>query len=187
MSPFILINPKTHKPRLAGGASGGPVIITSTAQVLLNVIARGKSLLQAYVVPRIHSQLYPNTVQYESLSGLNSWDDIDVYNTLDVDASPARDYYYNGYVMRRKMLRGYTQASAGSLEDEVSKLIRAPIVNGGDGGRDPYQTDHSESSRKGGSVLHFASDILHNLALRGHNVEPSGILGVAQFVGMLYL
>eukprot|EP01035_Chromulina_nebulosa_P037006 gene37006-49933_t len=43
-----------------GGASGGPRIITSTAQVILNYIGKGMQLLQAVVQPRIHTQLLPD-------------------------------------------------------------------------------------------------------------------------------
>jgi gamma-glutamyltranspeptidase len=41
------------------GASGGPRIITATAQVILNVVARGMSPLNAVNAPRLHHQLMP--------------------------------------------------------------------------------------------------------------------------------
>jgi gamma-glutamyltranspeptidase len=46
-------------------ASGGPRIITATAQVLLNVIARGMDPLAAVNTPRIHHQLIPDIVYAE--------------------------------------------------------------------------------------------------------------------------
>lgn len=46
--------------------SGGPRIITATAQVILNLIGRGMNLLDAVVHPRIHSQLLPNVVDIEA-------------------------------------------------------------------------------------------------------------------------
>lgn len=73
MSPFVMADGETGAARLVGGASGGPKIITTSAQVLLNVIGRGMSLLQAFLEPRLHSQLYPDEVTYESISGLEAW------------------------------------------------------------------------------------------------------------------
>lgn len=65
MSPSILLSP-TGKVRLVGGASGGPRIITGTAQMILNSIGRGMDLLTAVTSPRIHTQLFPNTLCVEN-------------------------------------------------------------------------------------------------------------------------
>lgn len=73
MSPSILID-SNSRVRLVGGASGGPRIITATAQVILNTIGRGYDILQAVVSPRLHSQLLPDTVyveQHQLISGLS--------------------------------------------------------------------------------------------------------------------
>lgn len=59
MSPSILVNKSNGKVRLIGGASGGPMIITATAQVILNHIGKGLDILASVAAPRIHSQLYP--------------------------------------------------------------------------------------------------------------------------------
>lgn len=67
MSPSILLDGKNNV-RLVGGASGGPRIITGTAQVILNVIGRGMDLLTAVVSPRVHSQLLPDIVYAEDQS-----------------------------------------------------------------------------------------------------------------------
>lgn len=64
MSPSIVLDRK-GKVRLIGGASGGPRIITATAQVILNYLGKGMRLLDAVVAPRIHSQLLPPTVYIE--------------------------------------------------------------------------------------------------------------------------
>ena len=73
MSPSIVLSPDGGNNtaarggvRLVGGASGGPRIITGTAQVILNVMARGCDLLSAVVVPRIHTQLQPEQLCYEN-------------------------------------------------------------------------------------------------------------------------
>lgn len=65
MSPSILLSP-SGKVRLVGGASGGPRIITGTAQMILNVIGRGMDLLSAVTSPRIHTQLFPETLCVEN-------------------------------------------------------------------------------------------------------------------------
>ncbi len=65
MSPSILLDSNSGEVKLIGGASGGPRIITATAQVILNVIARGMDLLSAVVAPRLHNQLFPEKVDLE--------------------------------------------------------------------------------------------------------------------------
>ena len=53
------------------GARGGPRIITSVAQVILNVIDSRMSLADAMSAPRIHHQALPDTLRYEK-GGLDS-------------------------------------------------------------------------------------------------------------------
>ena len=71
MSPTVVLDANQNPPRVVAvaGASGGPRIITAVAQVLLNVLARGMSPLDAVVAPRVHHQLVPNVVFAESLDG----------------------------------------------------------------------------------------------------------------------
>lgn len=65
MSPTIVIRKSNNRVRLVGGASGGPRIITSTVQVLLNFLGRGMTLLDSLVNGRIHTQLLPEVVGVE--------------------------------------------------------------------------------------------------------------------------
>ncbi|MCA9074579.1 MAG: gamma-glutamyltransferase [Planctomycetaceae bacterium] len=60
MSPTILV--KDGKAELVAGASGGPRIITSTLQVLLNVTRFGQTVEQAVTSPRFHHQWLPETL-----------------------------------------------------------------------------------------------------------------------------
>ena len=53
------------------GARGGPRIITSTAQVILNTIDHHMSLSDAMSAPRIHHQALPDVITYD-LGGLDS-------------------------------------------------------------------------------------------------------------------
>lgn len=50
---------------LAIGGAGGSRITTAVAQVLLDIIDRGMSVTQAMFQPRLHHQLYPNTLYLE--------------------------------------------------------------------------------------------------------------------------
>jgi len=63
MSPTI-VN-RNGKPLLATGSPGGSTIITSTLQVLLNVLAFDMSISDAVNAPRFHHQWQPNVIKYE--------------------------------------------------------------------------------------------------------------------------
>jgi gamma-glutamyltranspeptidase/glutathione hydrolase len=76
MSPTIVLDPRGD-PFLVLGARGGPRIITSTAQVILNVIEHRMTLADAVSAPRAHSQAIPDTLRIDrggfsaaTLSGL---------------------------------------------------------------------------------------------------------------------
>ncbi|HYN82062.1 MAG TPA: gamma-glutamyltransferase [Gemmatimonadaceae bacterium] len=64
MSPTIVLDPRGDV-LLVLGARGGPRIITSTAQVILNVIDNRMTLSDALRAPRIHHQALPDTLKYE--------------------------------------------------------------------------------------------------------------------------
>ena len=65
MSPTIVVDP-AGKLFMVLGARGGPRIITSTAQVILNVIEHRMSLSDAMSAPRIHFQALPDTVRIDA-------------------------------------------------------------------------------------------------------------------------
>jgi len=54
MSPTIVV--RGDRPELVAGASGGPFIISATAQVLLHVLAEGRAVPDAVAAPRVHDQ-----------------------------------------------------------------------------------------------------------------------------------
>lgn len=64
MTPTIVIN-KDGKPFLATGSPGGSRIITTTLQVILNIIDYNMSLQSAVNNPRMHSQLWPEEIGVE--------------------------------------------------------------------------------------------------------------------------
>lgn len=69
MSPTIVLAPNGGLLLVVGGR-GGPRIITSTAEVILNVIDHRMNLADAMSAPRIHHQALPDSMRYER-GGLN--------------------------------------------------------------------------------------------------------------------
>ncbi|ABK90045.1 gamma-glutamyltransferase [Francisella tularensis subsp. novicida] len=64
MTPTIVLD-KDGKPFLATGSPGGSRIITTTLQVILNIIDFNMNLQAAVNNPRIHSQLWPEEIGVE--------------------------------------------------------------------------------------------------------------------------
>jgi gamma-glutamyltranspeptidase/glutathione hydrolase len=64
MSPTIVLD-SAGRVLLVLGSRGGPRIITSTSQVILNVIDHRMTLADAMSAPRFHHQALPDTVRYE--------------------------------------------------------------------------------------------------------------------------
>ena len=56
---------KEEKPYLATGSPGGSHIITTTLQILLNVIDHDMNLASATAAPRVHHQWLPDEVRVE--------------------------------------------------------------------------------------------------------------------------
>jgi gamma-glutamyltranspeptidase/glutathione hydrolase len=63
MSPTIVI--KDNQPLLVVGAMGGPAIISSVAQTILNVIDFGMNIQAAIDAPKMHHQWIPDHILYE--------------------------------------------------------------------------------------------------------------------------
>lgn len=63
MSPTIVM--KDGKPFLVTGSPGGSRIITTTLQVIMNVIDHGMNIAEATVAPRIHHQWLPDELRIE--------------------------------------------------------------------------------------------------------------------------
>lgn len=64
MLPTIVLD-RAGRPLLVLGARGGPRIVTSVTQTIVNVIDHGMTLPLAINAPRIHHQALPDTVRYE--------------------------------------------------------------------------------------------------------------------------
>ncbi len=64
MLPTIVLD-RAGRPLLLVGARGGPRIISSVTQTIVNVIDHRMSLAQAISAPRIHHQALPDTLRFE--------------------------------------------------------------------------------------------------------------------------
>ena len=64
MTPTIVL--KDDKPFLVVGSPGGPRIITSTLQTIINVIDHGMNISQAVYAPRVHMQWLPDELRVEA-------------------------------------------------------------------------------------------------------------------------
>lgn len=65
MSPTIVLNPRGELFMVVGGR-GGPRIITTVAQIILNVVDHRMSLADAMSAPRLHHQWLPDITYYEA-------------------------------------------------------------------------------------------------------------------------
>jgi gamma-glutamyltranspeptidase/glutathione hydrolase len=64
MSPTIVLDPRGQLLMVAG-AAGGPTIITTTTQLMINVIDHRMSLMDAMRAPRLHHQALPDSLTVE--------------------------------------------------------------------------------------------------------------------------
>jgi gamma-glutamyltranspeptidase/glutathione hydrolase len=64
MAPTLVFRPD-GRPWIATGSPGGSRITTTIAQVLLNRLVHGRNLATAVTSPRVHSQLFPDTLSHE--------------------------------------------------------------------------------------------------------------------------
>ena len=65
MSPTVVLD-SAGRVLLVAGAAGGPTIITSTSQLILNVIDHRMTLADAARAPRLHHQALPDSLTYEA-------------------------------------------------------------------------------------------------------------------------
>jgi gamma-glutamyltranspeptidase/glutathione hydrolase len=64
MTPSIVLDRKGQL-MMVVGTPGGPTIITTVAQVILNVLDQGMTLADAVAAPRVHHQALPDVIRYE--------------------------------------------------------------------------------------------------------------------------
>ena len=64
MTPSIVLD-STDQVVMVVGTPGGPTIITTVAQVIMNVLDHRMSLADAVAAPRIHHQALPDVIRYE--------------------------------------------------------------------------------------------------------------------------
>jgi len=101
MTPTIVLG-DDGKPMLVTGAQGGPTIITTTFQIMSNVLDYDMDISKAVRAPRVHHQHLPDTLQYER-GGLTSAT-LDALRAMgyDVNAvSPNGDLGFAASILRR--------------------------------------------------------------------------------------
>ena len=64
MTPSIVLD-RNGRLFMVVGTPGGPTIITTVAQVILDVLDQGMTLADAVAAPRIHHQALPDVIRYE--------------------------------------------------------------------------------------------------------------------------
>jgi len=64
MTPSIVLG-RDGRLLMVLGTPGGPTIINSVYQVIVNVVDHGMSLAEAVAAPRVHQQALPDVVFYE--------------------------------------------------------------------------------------------------------------------------
>ena len=64
MTPSIVLD-RDGRLLMVVGTPGGPTIITTVAQVILDVLDQGMTLADAVAAPRIHHQALPDVIRYE--------------------------------------------------------------------------------------------------------------------------
>lgn len=120
MSPTIVV--RDGRPVLVAGGSGGPRIITSTLQTIINVIDWGDTVQDAVAAPRLHHQLIPNVAYMESVNN-KSCARTSFFG--DKNPQPSTDYWSTvcnalksaGHVLRGPYRVGTVQAVL--LRDEI--------------------------------------------------------------------
>jgi len=70
MTPTVVLDPE-GVPLMAVGASGGPFIISSTVQAIVNVLSFGMDLAEAVDAPRVHHQWVPELLFVEPLAPID--------------------------------------------------------------------------------------------------------------------
>ena len=101
MTPTIVLG-DDGKPMLVTGAQGGPTIITTTYQIMSNVIDYDMDIGTAVSAPRMHHQHLPDTLQYER-GGLTTatLDALRAMGYATAAVSPTGDLGYAASILRR--------------------------------------------------------------------------------------
>lgn len=116
MSPTMVIDPKGQL-LMVIGSRGGPRIITSVAQVIVNVIDHHMTFVDAMSEPRIHHQAWPDELHYEP-NGL-SFATVDSLRMMGHKIEAA-SYSPGGYVGRVIMIGRVEDGWQGVVDPRTS-------------------------------------------------------------------
>jgi gamma-glutamyltranspeptidase/glutathione hydrolase len=116
MTPTMVMDPKGQL-LMVIGSRGGPRIITSVAQVIVNVIDHHMNFADAMSEPRIHHQAWPDELRYEP-NGL-SMATVDSLRTMGHNVEAAR-FAPGGYVGRVIMVGRVDDGWEGVVDPRTS-------------------------------------------------------------------
>lgn len=123
MSPTIILH--NNVPYLVVGGSGGPRIISSTLQVIVNVIDWGDRLGDAISAPRMHHQLIPNVAWMESVRP----DSCELYRALERPSGPTPGGSWSYWP---SVCRAMKQAGHNVSGPSLDGVVQATLVLTGD-------------------------------------------------------
>eukprot|EP01039_Chlorochromonas_danica_P003280 gene3280-3597_t len=131
MSPSFLFD-QQGRLRMIGGASGGPRIITATAQMILNHIWFGMDLLEAVRRPRLHAQYLPDQVQIERrgvfVKGLYINSSSEAYDLL-IDKGHHNVSYFDGsFGVSQFISIDYADADSDGTGSSGHKVVKIQAV-----------------------------------------------------------
>ena len=115
MTPTIVL--KDGRPFLTVGAPGGPTIITTVLQIMLNVIDHELPLTLAVDTPRFHHQWQPDRIQHEPL--FSSPDTIETLRNMGHEFALRRLYSHES----NRVARYFGDAESIMFEAEIGLLL----------------------------------------------------------------
>ena len=129
MTPTIVL--KDNKPLLILGSPGGPSIITSVFQTILNVIEYKMNINDAVSSPRFHHQWYPDLIVMEDKAYSNKLDSI----------LKTKNYLVLKLPIKNDTLGVYTRSDIGAVD-----AILIDAKGNAYGGADSRREHHSSSN-----------------------------------------
>lgn len=125
MTPTIVL--KNNKPKLILGSPGGPSIITSVFQTILNVIEYDMDVNEAVSAPRFHHQWYPDLIVMEE----------NVYSYEVDSVLKSKNYLIVKLPIEEDTLGVYKRSNIGAVDAILIDDFRN-VSGGADSRRDHY-------------------------------------------------
>ncbi|CEI93379.1 Putative Gamma-glutamyltransferase [Rhizopus microsporus] len=114
-----IIEGENNKLEMAVGGSGGSQIMTATLNVILNTYDFGDNVFDAVSAPRIHHQLFPNVVGFET--GY----DVNILNQLEKIGHTLQNLAETGTVSASQAIRKFSNGTLHAASDPRKKGVAA--------------------------------------------------------------